>query len=315
MRAGVDIGGTKVAVCLAPAPRGLGAPPLLKRLSWPTEKAGHPDSIARQVLRMLDMACEQEGLKRDELDAVGIAACGPFVRRAGMVELANPNICGGLSNAGRDLGNDWTRVPLQAPLANALGQHRVHVANDAAAALQAERRWGALRGVENCAYVTWSTGIGVGLCVDGRILRGKNGNAGHAGHTFVGDVSGPIPVCGCGNQGDVESLVAGGGLPRRLGSTAPELLAAAEAGDTAALAEVRGLCGLMGRLLYNLVATLDLERISLGGSVFLHHQSLLLPLLRTEVARYFSAMTEGVELVPAGLEHKVGDYAALALVD
>ena len=82
-----------------------------------------------------------------------------------------------------------------------------------------------------------------------------------------------------------------------------------------ALAEVQGLCNLMGRLLYNLVATLDLERISLGGSVFLHHQNLLLPLLRTEVARYFSAMTEGVELVPAGLGHKVGDYAALALMD
>ena len=71
----------------------------------------------------------------------------------------------------------------------------------------------------------------------------------------------------------------------------------------------------MGRLLYNLVALLDLSRISLGGAVFLHHQDLLLPLLRQEVARYCPALTDGVELVAAGLGPQVGDYAALALLD
>ena len=62
-------------------------------------------------------------------------------------------------------------------------------------------------------------------------------------------------------------------------------MAAADAGDAAALAEVQALCVLMGRLLYNLVATLDLRRISLGGAVFLHHQALLLPLLWRAVVR------------------------------
>ena len=123
-----------------------------------------------------------------------------------------------------------------------------------------------------------------------------------------------MALCGCGNQGDVESLVAGSALPRRLGREAPALMAAADAGDAAALAEVQALCVLMGRLLYNLVATLDLRRISLGGAVFLHHQALLLPLLRAQLARYFPALTAGVELVPAGLGAQVGDYAALALL-
>ena len=315
VHAGVDIGGTKIAVCLAPASSTVDAPSLLTRLSLPTEKTGAPDAIARQVLHMLDITCQQQGLTSGELKAVGVAACGPFVRRAGMIELANPNICGGLAVASHRLGNDWTHAPLEAPLTNALGKDRVQLGNDAAAALQAERRWGALRGTQDCAYVTWSTGIGVGLCVDGRILRGKNGNAGHAGHSFVADVAGGTPTCGCGNQGDVESLIAGGGLAQRLGQTAPELLNAATAGETAALGKVRELCGLMGRLLFNLVTTLDLQRISLGGSVFLHHQGLLLPLLRSEFIRYFPVMTEGVELVPAGLGHKVGDYAALALLE
>ena len=314
--AGVDIGGTKVAVCLASLSGSDDPPTLLARLSEPTVKTGAPDALARQVLRLLDAACAERALARGDLAGVGVASCGPFVRAGGMVEVANPNICGALAGAPRGLGNDWTRVPLQAPLARAL-DGRVRIANDAVAALQAERRWGALRGVDDCAYVTWSTGIGVGLCVDGRVLHGKNGNSGHAGHSYVGDLmgDGEPPLCGCGNRGDVESLVAGSALPRRLGVEAPALLQAAGAGDAAAMGEVRALCALMGRLLYNLVATLDLRRISLGGAVFLHHEALLLPLLRAELARYFAALTDGVELVRAGLGDKVGDYAALALLD
>jgi len=70
----------------------------------------------------------------------------------------------------------------------------------------------------------------------------------------------------------------------------------------------------MGRTLYNLVVTLDLQRISLGGSVFWHHRDFLLPKLRAQLQGKLPALTEGCELVAAGLGDKVGDYAALALV-
>ncbi|WP_313069632.1 ROK family protein [Melaminivora sp.] len=315
--AGIDIGGTKVAVCLArAAPAGGDPPELVQRLAAPTVRTGAVDALARQVLGLLEDACARQGVERGALAGVGVSSCGPFVRRGGAIEVANPNICGGLAGAAgpRALDNDWREVPLQAPLAEALGGVPLRIANDAVAALEAERRWGALAGIDDCAYVTWSTGVGVGLCVDGRVLGGKNGNAGHAGHSFVGDVPGPAPLCGCGNRGDVESLVGGGLLPARLGVRAPALLQAAGRGDAAALAQVRQLCCLMGRLLYNLVATLDLERISLGGAVFLHHQALLLPLLREQVQQYFPALTQGVQLVPAGLGPQVADYAALALL-
>lgn len=317
LHAGIDIGGTKVAVCLARPGVGSAPPRLITRLSEPTVKTGAPDALARQAVRLLDAACAEQALARADLAAVGVASCGPFVRRAGQIELANPNICGGLDRHARaaPLDNDWTQVPLEAPLAQALGERtRLCIANDAVAALVAEQRWGALVGASDCAYVTWSTGVGVGLCVDGRVLAGKNGNAGHAGHSFIGDVAGVAPLCGCGNRGDAESLVAGGALPTRLGVDAPTLLAAAQQGEPLALAQVQGLCQLMGRLLYNLVASLDLARISLGGAVFLHHQALLLPLLRAEVARHFPVLTDGVELVAAGLGAQVGDYAALALL-
>lgn len=70
----------------------------------------------------------------------------------------------------------------------------------------------------------------------------------------------------------------------------------------------------MGRMLYTLVATLDLQRISIGGSVYWHHRDYLLPRLRAELRGKLPALTEGCELVSAGLGERVGDFGALALV-
>jgi glucokinase len=287
MKACVDIGGTKVAVSLAQGRE------LAFRRTEPTAKDG---TLAAQVLRLIDEARAQAG--GPAVAEVGVSSCGPFVLRNGLAELAAPNICPGAS------------IPLEAPLRERFTQVRVE--NDAVAALEAERRWGALQGQDHCAYVTWSTGIGVGLCVDGHVLRGKNGNAGHAGHMWVSDEAGA--PCGCGNAGDAESLVAGNAIPRRFGIESTALFEAAQAGDGQAAAIVDGLCRNLGRLLHNLVVTLDLQAIALGGSVFLHNQHLLLPRLREQLQGGPQALTQDVQLVPAGLGAAVGDYAALALI-
>lgn len=304
----VDIGGTKVAVSLADqeSPQHL---KLYARQAEPTAKVGSNDALALQIIRMLGAACAAHGIQEAQVVSVGVSSCGPFVVKDGMVELAAPNICGGLAGTARGLPNTWQSATLQAPLVAKYGNVRVE--NDATGALEAERRWGALQGLDHCAYVTWSTGIGMGLCVDGHVLRGKNGNAGHAGHMFVSDH--PEAVCGCGNFGDLESVVAGNAIPRRFGQEAAALFAAAHAGDTKAMAHIDELCNVMGRALYNLMVTLDLQRISMGGSVFWHHQDFLLPKLRAVVRGKLSALTDGCEIVPAGLGLQVGDYGALAL--
>ena len=304
MKACVDIGGTKVAVSLAQGQR------LRARMSEPTAKSGDSDALAQQILRLIDASCVEAGVTREVVKAVGVSSCGPFVLNQGLIELAAPNICGGLAGPGRGLPNTWITAPLEAPLRRHFSTVRVE--NDAVAALEAERRWGALQGVDDCAYLTWSTGIGVGLCVDGRILRGKNGNAGHAGHMFV--IDDDQALCGCGNVGDLESLVAGNAIARRFGCETADLFAAARAGDAQATARIDELCRIMARALYNLVATLDLKRISLGGSVFWHQRDWLLPRLQTQLKQWLPALTDGVELVPAGLGLDLGDYAALALV-
>lgn len=308
----VDVGGTKVAVTLA-SDQGL-----LGRQVEPTATQGPPDALGLQIVRMIAQSCQTSGIPMQSVQRVGVSSCGPFVMGAKGVELAAPNICGGLAGKARGLPNDWRSAVLEGPLRDTFAQ--VRVANDGVGALEAERRWGALQDhgqpLSHCAYVTWSTGIGVGLCIDGHVLQGKNGNAGHGGHTFVSTDT--QALCGCGNIGDMESLVAGNAIPRRLGSEgftdASTLFRACKAGDALAAQRVDELCHIMGRLLFNLIALGDLSRISLGGSVFWHNQDLLLPKLRQQALAHLPPLTQGVELVPAGLGESVGDFAALALV-
>lgn len=304
----VDIGGTKVAVSVADSDGVRG------KVAEPTAKEGDNGALGRQIIRMVGQSCASAGVDVARIAAVGVSSCGPFVLRDGCVELAAPNICGGMAGKARGLPNDWHTALLEAPLRAVFPAVRVE--NDGVGALEAERRWGALQGLDHCAYVTWSTGIGMGLCVDGKVLRGKNGNAGHAGHTFVSDNTDAL--CGCGLTGDVEALVAGNAIPRRFGgqgfADSASLFIAARAGNTGAIAIIDELCTVMGRTLFNMTATLDLQRISLGGSVFWHQQDYLLPRLQAFLRGKLPALTDGVELVPAGLGERVGDFAALALV-
>lgn len=310
MRACVDIGGTKVSVSLN---AGGGDRALLATRTEPTARSGTPDVLARQVVRMVDDACVQLGAPPQSVQSAGVCAPGPFVMVQGAIALASPNLCGGLAAdaSASDVPNDWHTIPLEAPLRHRFAYLRIE--NDAVAALEAERRWGALQGLEHCAYVTWSTGVGGGLCVGGRVLRGKHGNAGHVGHIFVSDEA--HARCGCGNVGDLEALVGGHAVARRLGVSMSEVMNAAQAGDASACQEVEAMCRVMGRALYDLIALLDLQRIALGGSVFFHHQALLLPRLIAQVRGRLAPITDGCELVPAGLGTRVGDYGALALLD
>ncbi|MBP6007610.1 MAG: ROK family protein [Rhodoferax sp.] len=308
----VDIGGTKVAVNIVDAQGARG------KVVEPTATTGANDALASQIIRMVGQSCAAAGVAVNAVARVGVSSCGPFVLNDGLVELAAPNICGGMAGKARGLPNDWQTALLESPLRHAFAHVRVE--NDGIGALEAERRWGALQvdgnPLTHCAYVTWSTGIGTGLCVDGHVLRGKNGNAGHAGHLFVSDNTDAL--CGCGNIGDVEALIAGNAIARRFAPLgypdAAALFAAAYAGDTRAIALVDDLCQVMGRMLYGLIVTLDLRRISIGGSVYWHHRAYLLPRLQAYVRGKLPALTDGCELVSAGLGERVGDFGALALV-
>lgn len=299
----IDIGGTKIAVGVA-----VEQGPLL-RLTAPTVKTGDVHALPEQTLRLLEQACRQAGVDPARLQTVGVASAGPFVQQDGKLCLSSPNICGGLSGA-EDLPNDWVAVPLQQVLEQRFA--RVEIENDCVAALAAERTFGAVVDEPDCVYVTWSTGVGFGLCVNGCILRGKQGNAGHGGHMLMSEVEDAL--CGCGNRGDLEALISGRNLGVRLHVPTPDLFAAARAGDPHARPVAEQAARWFGRALYNLTAILDTRVFVVGGSVWAHHGDWLQPLVVQEISSRLPPLTTGVQVLPARLGNLVADLGAYSLV-
>jgi glucokinase len=301
----VDLGSSKVVLALAHA-RGW-----LIRLQEATVKSGAEDAVPQQILRMLHQACAEAGVDIARLKKIGVASCGPFVRRQGLIALAAPNLCGALAQDARGLNNTWSAIPLEHVLRTQ--SIDVQIENDCVASLIAERRWGALQHAAHCAYVTWSTGIGVGLCVDDVILRGKNGNAGHAGHMLVAAQQ-EWAKCGCGNVGDVEGSSGGYSLSAASGLSTEQLIEHASRGVEPARAMWQHAAQCFTRMLYNLIVTLDLQAIALGGSVFQHNQRLIFAAIEREFPAGLKSLSAQCQIIPAGLGQRVGDYAALALV-
>lgn len=312
MIAGIDLGGTKIAASVA------NESGVVARARMPVPRSGDDRAIARAMLALVDDCCREAGVRSDALHAVGVAACGPFEGEAGQLASAAPNLCGGLSPES-GLPNRWMRVALEAPLREAFGGRALALANDAQAALFAEYRFGALRGVSHGAYLTWSTGIGVGLMLDGRLVRGKSGNAGHAGHSMVASAPGLRSRCGCGNEGDVESLAGGAALARAWGGETVDLFNAYRRGEREAGAIVGCALDAIADLVYNLFVTLDLERVAIGGGLFCSQSDLLLPALRTrlfESGRYpgMRGMLAGASLVAVSDPSTTAELGALCLV-
>ncbi|HTM78082.1 MAG TPA: ROK family protein [Devosia sp.] len=168
-----------------------------------------------------------------------------------------------------------TTLPIEDrfPLVQALEQRLsrpVLAINDAQAAAWAEFRLGAGQGVDRMAFITVSTGIGAGIVLDGRLQSGPKGLAGHVGH-MVSDPAGP--QCGCGRRGCIERLASGSAIglfaSELLGRpvAAPEVFSEAEAGNVLCNQLLDRAAAALANILGDLVASLDLDRIVLGGGV------------------------------------------------
>ena len=151
------------------------------------------------------------------------------------------------------------------------------VENDANLAALGEWRFGAGRGAHHIVMLTLGTGIGGGIIVDDRLVRGALGLAGEVGHIPIA-LDGP--VCSCGKPGHLEAFASGpaiarqvrekGGLTRSAPgpeATTEEIAAAARAGDPVAIAVLDDAARALGTALAGLVHTFNPERIILGGGV------------------------------------------------
>lgn len=333
--AAVDIGGTKITVSIA------NINGILVKLYRPVLLKGDNLAIPRQVDFMVGHACKQTGIGKDKIFALGVSTCGPFGIRDGELVLVAPNLCGGLAKERGIIPNDWTEIPLQRELSRIY--NKIHIENDGISAVTAERMFGAGRDEDNVVYITWSTGIGSGAYVDGRLIKGKNGNAPHIGHVYLVDDG---PRCGCGNFGDMEALASGVAIARDYGSrvtaggttseyvtaenmtgmdvtaegvtaegvTAEDVFNMFRKGDSKAESVISNAARYFARGLVSINAILDTRVFIIGGSVFMNNRHILLPLVKEEFCKSFPALSKDVEFRPSTLDSYLGDLAALCLV-
>ncbi len=189
---GVDLGATNLRAVV-----GDEEGRILGRADSPTPNGPSGIAVTEAVLSVVRTACSEAGVNPAETVAAGVGSIGPLDLAEGAVQNpANLPIQG--------------RIPLTGPLAELLGTERVSLHNDTAAGVIGER-FHSDRNPDDMVYLTISSGIGAGVCVDGNVLSGWDGNAGEIGHVTL-DPSGAM-VCGCGRPGHWEAYCSGENLP------------------------------------------------------------------------------------------------------
>lgn len=307
---GFDIGGTKCAAVTALWDGDKIT--LLKKEKCPTDLSVAPEEMLARLFGMAD------GILEGKPDAIGISCGGPLDDRTGII-LGPPNLPG------------WDYVEIVA-LTEAHYGVKAHLQNDANACAVAEWKFGAGRGTKNMIFLTFGTGLGAGLILDGRLYSGTNGNAGEVGHVRLAP-DGPM---GYGKRGSFEGFCSGGGIAQlgytmalaaiadgkspsyfKAGMTERDVTAktvgdAADMGDETALAVYRTSGEYLGRGLSILIDILNPECIVIG-SIFARSRHLLWEATKNEIEREALAPAAVcTRVVPAALGESIGDYAAIA---
>lgn len=287
MLLGVDIGGTKCALILAENDG------KIQKRVW--QATDDKDSTLGWILETARGFAKQHSIQ-----AVGISCGGPLDSGRGLI-LSPPNLPG------------WDAVPITALLTQATGAP-AYLCNDANACALAEWKYGAGRGCRNMVFLTFGTGMGAGLILNGQLYEGANGMAGEVGHIRLAE-NGPE---GYGKAGSFEGFCSGGGisrLAREMGidATARVLAERAARGDVQAREVFRRSAQKLGQGLAVLMDVLNPERIVIG-SVFARSEGLF----REEMERVIReealvATASACRVVPAELGDSIGDQAAIAV--
>ena len=212
--------------------------------------------------------------KIDDIGVIGVGCGGPM--SPGGEQVSPLNIPA------------WRNFPLRAALIQHFGCD-VNVENDAKALALAEGRFGAARGISNYVAMVVSTGVGGGVVVDGRLLDGSTGNAGHIGHIVVNPGGAP---CGCGVRGCLEAEASGTAITRMTGRPASE-----------AEISVRRRTGeMVGRAIASTASLLDVDSFFIAGSVALGYGADFFGSARA-TARQFAGLSfvSDIRVEPSGL--------------
>jgi glucokinase len=318
MLLGFDIGGTKCAAILGEKTGHEGLR-IIDKTVLPTDKPVF--EMIESLFISAEALLEKYGVAKDDIESTGISCGGPLDSKAGII-LSPPNLPG------------WDRIPIVDLARQRFGKMAL-LQNDANACAIAEWKYGAGKGYQNIVFLTFGTGMGAGLILNGQLYSGTSDAAGEVGHIRLSD-NGPV---GFGKSGSFEGFCSGGGIAQlaqtkakeklQMGEktsyclsmdelpsiTAKSVAAAAYAGDKDAIDVYKTSARYLGKGLSLLMDILNPEVIIIGG-IYPRALSLIEPSMNEVIAQeVLPGVYRSCRIVPALLGENTGDMAALALAD
>ncbi|MFM8364567.1 MAG: ROK family protein [Verrucomicrobiota bacterium] len=292
---GIDLGGTKIEIAVCDPARP--AEPIVRRRCDTGASLGY-DHIVSQIARCVREALETSGSPAPT--RIGVGTPG-----------ATDPLTGSLKNSNTVCLNGR---PLREDLAAAL-DCEVILANDANCFTLAEALWGSGSDSPVVLGLILGTGVGGGICVDGKILHGLHGIAGEWGHN---PIPGEDTPCYCGRRGCVETVIAGPSLERFHRESGggdlklPRICELAAAGDPAAVQTLQRLREKFAQAIAAVINILDPDAIIIGGGVG------NIPLLyenetRLEILRHLFNPELKTKILPPALGDSAGVFGAALL--
>ena len=312
-RIGIDVGGTNVKIALVD-----NNGKIIYSNTVPTyAQMGYEYTLNNIKQAIKDLMKETQTTTKD-IEAIGFDFPGQIDCKNGIVQLA-PNIPG------------WVNVPIRQIIEDEFGIP-TRIDNDVRCAALGELKFGAGKDCENFVCITVGTGIGSGLVINGKLVRGASNAAGEIGHIKLQMENGPI--CGCGDTGCLEAFASGpsivamaheylkGGKSTKFremaqdGEITPYIVAkAAEAGDPVAKRIYEIIGHYIGMGLVSVINLLNPEKIIIGGGVAESGELLLEPIRKTVKERAMVIAGNSVEIVPAQLGNSAGVIGASLLIE
>ncbi len=311
---GIDIGGTKCAISFACFEDE--RIKFLDKIRMDTERDDFALAV-KEFIRVIRLKLKENPKWR--LCSIGISCGGPLDVKQGLI-LSPPNL------------PKWERADIFTPLKRAFGVP-VMIQNDADACALAEWRMGAGKGCQNMIFLTFGTGMGAGLILNGKLYSGTNHLAGEVGHIRL-DKEGPV---GYGKRGSFEGFCSGGGIAdlgrkwaaealdtgnpplfcqrkEELSSISAKSIAEAmEQGDPLAADIFNTVGEYLGRGVSLLIDILNPERIIIGSIYVRQKETLEKRMLQVIEAEALRESAKVCRILPASLGEQIGDYAAVSV--
>ena len=294
---GIDFGHSHVQVAVADLAHNV----LAERLRYLDVNHQATEALDASVA-MVDEVLAEAGVRRDDVIGGGIGIPGPVDRVRGTAGSAT-------------ILPDWVGLRIGLEMEGRLG-FPVDIENDANLGALAELTWGAGRDCSNFAYIKAATGIGAGIVIDGKLLRGASGTAGEIGHTTL---DGRGALCYCGNRGCLETVASGPAIIELVGTPNGESLSLAVVIELAAKGDVRCRRAIsdagreIGVAVAGLCNLINPERVIVGG-LLSRAGDLVLGPIRESIRRFaVQAAAERVQVIPAVFVERAELLGSLAL--